>query len=298
MQMISFRLDYKLLIGEFYKFASPLFVFNSIAISVSLFDIWLLQKVSGSIQTGYYGLAYSIAAMSLLFTSAMTQIITREFSKSFASNDIDNIKSLFQRYIPMLYAMAAYFGVFMSFQSENLIQIFTDENFRDVCVVLAIIAFFPIHQTYGQLNGSLFFAMEETSIYSKVGVFVSLSGLILSYIFIVYYEFGAEGFALKMVLMQVIGVNIQLYFNLKAIKMKLLPFILHQMYTVVFFIIIAYISSMFPTLTSSPIANVIISGIFYTLFVIAGVFVIPQIFSIDRSEILWTLKSIRNKLIR
>jgi len=63
------------LIKEFFNFASPLVIFNMVAISFSMFDIWLLQKLGGSEQTGFYGLAYSISAMCFLFTSAMTPIV-------------------------------------------------------------------------------------------------------------------------------------------------------------------------------------------------------------------------------
>jgi len=162
MQMLTLKIKYTNIIKEFYFYCSPLFVFNVVAIFIGLFDIWLLQTISGSVETGFYGLAYSIAAMCFLFTSAMTPIITREFSKSFEENDLENVKSLFQRYIPMLYSIAAYFSVFIAFQAENLLSIFTDEKFKDALFVLVIMAFYPIHQTYGQLSGSLFFANGAT----------------------------------------------------------------------------------------------------------------------------------------
>ena len=122
--MVTFKLAYKQLTSEFIKFSSPLLVFNTVAILISLFDIWLLQKVSGSMETGFYGLAYSIAAMCFLFTGSMTPLITREFSKAYEKKEIEKIKKLFKRYVPMLYAIAAYFGVFITFESENLIGIF------------------------------------------------------------------------------------------------------------------------------------------------------------------------------
>ncbi|MCK5294929.1 MAG: oligosaccharide flippase family protein, partial [Arcobacteraceae bacterium] len=113
-KIISATLNIRYLIREFYLFSSPLFVFNIVAILFGLFDIWLLQSLGGSEQVGFYGLAYAIAAMCFLFTSAMTPIITREFAKSFENNNIEEIKKLFSKYIPMLYSIAAYFGVFIS----------------------------------------------------------------------------------------------------------------------------------------------------------------------------------------
>jgi hypothetical protein len=71
-----------------------------------------------------------VAAMCFLFTSAMTPIITREFSKSYEEKDFENMRKLFYRYIPMLYSIAAFFSVFISLQSENVLLIFTDEKFQ------------------------------------------------------------------------------------------------------------------------------------------------------------------------
>jgi len=292
-QILDFKIAYKSISKEFLVFSSPLFVFNVVAIAISLFDIWLLQSISGSVQTGFYGLAYSIAAMCFLFTSAMTPIITREFAKSYAQNDIENIKKMFKRYIPMLYAISAYFGVFIAFQSENLLSIFTDENFKDAAFVLVIMAFYPIHQTYGQLSGSLFFATNSTKLYRNIGLVSSLIGLFFSYIFIYYLELGAVGFAWKMILAQIIGVNIQLYFNAKLLNIKIFPFVLHQFYTVVIFALIAYVCTTFIYNFDSVLFKLLFDGFIYTLLIlIVGIF-FPSVFSVKREELLNLLQKIK-----
>lgn len=283
-QILNFKIKYTNMIKEFYSYCSPLFVFNVIAILIGLFDIWLLQTVSGSTQTGFYGLAYSIAAMCFLFTSAMTPIITREFSKSFEENDLERVRSLFQRYIPMLYAIAAYFSIFIAFQAENLLAIFTDEKFKDALFVLVIMAFYPIHQTYGQLSGSLFFANGTTKLYRDIGLVSSLIGLVFSYLFIYHLELGALGFGVKMILAQVIGVNIQLYFNVKLLNLKMSSFVYHQIYTVVAFSTIAYLSSLFIDF-DNVLYDFLICGAVYTL--LSGIFIyfFPQIIAITKSEL-------------
>jgi len=298
-KLLIIKLNYRELILEFYQYVSPLFIFNFIAIAVSLFDIWLLQHMSGSIQTGYYGLAYTVAAMCLLFTSAMTPLITREFSKYSALNDKKAIKRLFKKYVPMLYSLASFFGVFIAFQSENLLLIFTDDNFKDAYIVLMIMAFFPIHQTYGQLNGSLFFAMERTRRYSKIGIMISVSGLILSFLFLFYYEFAAEGLAWKMIIMQIIGVNIQLYFNVKSLKLKLLPFIYHQIYSIAFFVSIGYLANnIIPDITSYSLGDFLFRGFIYTLLSVVGIFFFPSIFSSTQKELFAIIYSIKKRLKR
>ena len=279
------KIKYQALVFEFFNYASPLFVFNSVAILVAIFDIWLLQYVSGSEQTGFYGIAYSIIAMCFLFTGAMTQIITREYSKSFAENDHENIKKLFIKYTPMLYALAAYFGIFLSFQSETLIDLFMDNEFKDVYFVLTIMAFYPLHQTYGQLNSSLFFSIENTRQYRDISFVSTFFSLILSFIFVYELEMGAVGFAWKMVLAQLIGVNIQLFVITHFLKIKLKYLIIHQVIVLLFFTVIAYFVSSLPWLNDKGLVGFLVAGFLYTLIGLGGVFLFPSIFGFTRAEL-------------
>tara|TARA_R110000796_G_scaffold197152_2_gene313562 strand:- start:6294 stop:7775 length:1482 start_codon:yes stop_codon:yes gene_type:complete len=283
--VLSVKVDYKRICFEFYKFCSPLFLFNCIAISIGIFDVWLLQNTSGSIETGFYGLAYSIAAMCFLFTAAMTPVISREFSKSFAENDLVEISKLFKRYVPMLYVIATYFSVFIAFEADNLLSIFADERFENAYFALVIFAFYPLHQTYGQINASLFFASDETVKYRNIGLFCSLVGLIFSYFFIYKYEYGAAGFAMKMVLIQLLSVNIQLYFNVKFLKLKLSDFMCHQIYSVVIFSIIAYITKV--SMFQNVIYDFILSGIIYTLVFLVFLFLYPHVFGFKKEDIIY-----------
>jgi len=278
---------------EIYKFSSSIFVFNIIGIAIGLFDLWLLQHISGSIETGFYGLAYSIAAMCFLFTSAMTPIITREFSKAYENSEIDKIKQLFKKYIPMLYAVSAYFGVFVAFESEILLQLFTDDKFKGAATALVIMAFYPIHQTYGQLSSSLFFATGKTRQYRNIGIVSSLIGLVFSFIFIYWLELGAAGFAYKMIFIQIIGVNIQLFFNVRFLKIRLLPFIQHQFFLLILFIGLAFVSTQYLQFIESPLYQFLLAGIIYSIAILIIIVNAPHLFRTNKKELI----SVKNKVI-
>jgi len=280
------------LIKEFFNFASPLVIFNMVAISFSMFDIWLLQKLGGSEQTGFYGLAYSISAMCFLFTSAMTPIITREFAKSFAEKNIKEMRVLFFKYIPIFYAIATYFSVFIAFQSENLLVIFTNHEFHDAYLVLMIMAYYPIHQTYGQLSGSIFYVTEQTKLIRNIGIISSILGFILTILFLYIFDLRAIGLAFKMVIIQIISVNIQLYFNSKFLDFKISYFIKHQIFSLLFFMLIAYITDFIVFPFSNKLIEFLVSGLIYTVFVLIGVIIAPTIFGLSKEEIL----SIKNYL--
>ncbi len=294
-QFSIFNSQFSILVKEFIKYCHPLLIYSIINILVGIFDIWLLQKVSGSKEMGFYGLSYSLSAMCFLFTSAMTPIITREFAKSYEDKNIENMKKLFLKYIPMLYSISAYFAIFISIQSQNILTIFTDNEFKDAYLVLMIMAFYPIHQTYGQLSGSIFYATGETKLLRNISLFTQPLGLILSFLFIYLFNLGAIGLASKMIIIQFIGVNIQLYFNSKFLGFNIKYFLWHQIYAILFFIIIAFISSNFISI-NSPIINFLVSGLIYTILVIIFTSIFPQIFAVTQDEINKSYIKIYNKL--
>jgi len=283
--ILSMKFSIRTLMSEFYKFCSPLFIFNCIAVGVGLFDIWLLQKISGSIEMGFYGLAFSIAAMCFLFTSAMTPVITREFSKSYQEKEFSEMKRLFNRYVPMLYAIATYFSVFIAFQADNLLSIFTDERFEGAYLALVIIAYYPLHQTYGQINAALFFATEDTRKYRNIGLVTTVIGLIFSYIFIYTLKWGAEGLAWKMVVAQIIGVNIQLFFNAKKLDIIYFKFLYHQFYTIIFFCVVAFVANLLVGAYTAADIQFFITGAVYSCLALLGVFMFPPIFGVSREEL-------------
>lgn len=296
--LCTLNVDFKGVSVDFYRYASPIFVFNLVGISVGVFDLWLVQHVSGSVEMGFYGLAYSMAAMCSLFTTAMTPIITREFSKLYAEKELNKIKELFKRYVPMLYSVSAFFGVFLAFESENIIYIFTDARFEGALYALVVMSFYPLHQTYGQLTSSLFFASGKTELYKNIGVVTSLIGLIFSGIFIFYFELGALGFALKMVLLQILSVNVQLFFNVRFLKLNILTFFKHQFIAVLFFATIAFIVKSVLIFEISPLYDFLLTGLLYSLVSFVGFLIIPSVFGVSRTEILVGTKKLKLYMFR
>ncbi len=285
------HLQFKVLTKEFIEYCHPLVISGVIGIVAGIFDIWLLQTMAGNEQTGFYGLAYSLAAMCFLFTSAMTPIITREFAKSYEQKDLEQMRRLFYRYIPMLYGIAAFFAVFISMQSENVLSIFTDEKFKDAFLVLVVMALYPMHQTYGQLSGSIFYATGQTRLLRNMALFTMPLGMAISFGAIYILDLGAVGLAYKMIVGQFIGVNIQLYFNSKFLNLEMKYFVGHQLYAVLFFAMLAFIASNLLSFESA-LLELLISGFIYTVLVTIFVYIFPQIFATTREEIKTNLRRV------
>lgn len=293
--LLTLELKFKELSLEFLQFCTPIFVYSSVAIGFDLFDTWSLQRLGGSSQVGYYGLSMAIVGMTFMFTSAITPLIAREFSKSYANRDFEMIRRLFSRYVPMLYSITAYFAVFISFQSATLIRLFADQRFEYAIPVLTILSFYSIHQVYGQISGGLFYAADQVKTLRNTNVFASLLGFLLTIVFLYMMPIQpAIGFAIKMLVLQIIHVNVQLYFNTRFLNLSLSKFIFHQIYSIAVFTVIAGSVSYF---SYSPylMLNFIVTGGIYTGLSALAAFCFPVIFSTSRSEIRTMLTNLRRK---
>ena len=155
---------------EFYLFSHPLFLVSIFALVAGIFDRWILQVAGGSLQQGFYTLSYQIGAMCFLFTGAMTPLLLREFAIAHTNNDIRQMAVLLRRYFPALFSISAFFSCFIALQADKVIYIFGGSQYGGAMVAVTIMAFYPIHQTYGQLTASLFYATGQTVLYRNIGI--------------------------------------------------------------------------------------------------------------------------------
>lgn len=278
---------------EFYQYSHPLFVYALVGLIVGILDRWLLQVFSGSVQQGFYGLSYQIGAVCFLFTGAMTPLITREFSIAFAKQDLNQMAHLFRRYIPLLYGIAAYFSCFIAMQAENVAYLFGGAKFHDADLVIAIMSFYPIHQTYGQLSGSVFYATAQTGLYRNIGITFMIIGLPITYFLIAPVDMlglnaGSAGLAIKTVLITFVAVNVQLYFNSKFLKLSFWKYLAHQLVCISCLLLLAFISLMIVDslqISSIIVINFLLNGIIYTISVAGLTYVFPALFGLKRKDI-------------
>lgn len=290
---------------EFYVYSSPLIVYSVVAFLANIFDRWLLQKFAGSVEQGFFGLSYQMGAICFFFTGSMTPLIMREFSIAFSNKNIPLMKNLFRRYIPMLYSLVAFFACFMAVQANKLIHIFAGSHFTDAVLAVSIMSFYPIHQTYGQLSGSVFYATEQTSLYRNIGIVMMLLGIPVTYFLIAPkmawgINAGATGLAIKMVALQFLTVNVQLYFNSRLLKFSFFWYLRHQILSIGCLFILAYGASLSADhilgLHSDMIIRLFLAGIFYSLLVIGLAYYFPTVFGMKRKDIQSFIEICANKL--
>jgi O-antigen/teichoic acid export membrane protein len=287
---------------EFYSYCSPLFVLALGGLVLGIFDRWILQRYAGSVQQGFFAFSYQLGAACFIFTVSMTPLITRDFSISFAKKDMEGMARAFRRYIPLFYAISAFLCCFLSVQAGNIISIFGGKSYAQALLAIQIMAFYPIHQTYGQLSGAVFYATGQTRLYRNIGLLFGIIGIPLT-IFLLNPTFGinagAAGLAVKMVVLQFIAVNIQLYFNARLLKLPFLKYIAHQVLSIgVLFSLSLLCAILINIATLNTLIRFLSEGILYALLVGIVVYFWPALFGMKSEDIFNLKKSARNYILK
>jgi len=281
-------------ISEFWCYCNPLLVYSLVGLVTCVFDRWILQVYGGSAQQGFYSLSYQIGAVCFLFTGAMAPLFMRELSIAHANNDLEKMRRMFRRYVPILYTITAYFSCFVAVMADKAVYIFGGSRFSGAIIAVAIMAFYPIHQTYGQLSSSVFYATSQTKTYRNIGIVFLLLGVPVTYFLIAPHDkmglnAGATGLAVKMVLLNIISVNVQLYFNAKQLQLNYWRYLWHQIITVGILFGLAIGSSFVANhllKCSGKIMIFFVSGIIYSVLVIVMIYILPAIIGLRRKDIL------------
>jgi O-antigen/teichoic acid export membrane protein len=147
-------------IGYWYGYASPLVIYGLWITLLTFVDSYLIQRLYGSNEQAYFALASRWSAIVLIFTSSLLMIYWREIAKSLASGDRSHAASIYLRFDRMMFFLALTLAFWLSLRGDSLIALVVGNDYRDALPVLAIMAFYPVQQTLGQLNGVAFLASE------------------------------------------------------------------------------------------------------------------------------------------
>lgn len=277
---------------EFYTYSSPLFTYSLVGLLVGIFDRWILQKLYGSTEQGFYGFSYSVGTICFLFTSAMTPLFMREFAVAFGKGNRERMRHLFSKHLPRVYFLTAYLAAFASLQSGKIIILLGGSRFEGAQMAVAIMALYPVHQTYGQLTGSIYYATAQTTVYRNIGVFFMLLGLPLVFLLLAPQEMhgiglGATGLALKMVALQFVWTNALLWHNCKYLGLRFGRVLVHQIHSLLILGSAAFAAILcIDSFITNALASFLVSGFVYTLLTAMLVFCWPGLVSLTRSELL------------
>jgi O-antigen/teichoic acid export membrane protein len=281
-------------------------VYGVVSLVTSLFDREILQRFGGDIQQGFFGLAYQVGQICFLFSGTMTPLLTRELAVAHGQEDRERLASLFRRFVPALYAVAAVLSCFACVESRNLAELLGGSKFEGAAPAVAIMALYPIHQTYGQLAGSVFLATDRTKLFSRVTMAGAALSLVPSYLLIAPPSafglgLGSVGLALKTVGAQFLTINVLLWFNARFLGQSYLRYLAHQLAAIAVFLGCAYgamtvVSTGLPAVGSTGLLlHLIATAVLYGVAVLLLIAVCPTLLGLSRGELKAALRSLAGK---
>jgi len=289
---INFK-DIKVYLREFYQYSKPL-IWRTFVVSILvIFDRWFLQREAGGAQQGFYTLSFKVEVLCFVLAGAMTQLIMREFSIAHQNNDLGRMGHLFRRNIPLMYGLTTIICCFVAVNADKVALIMGGHEFKGLAASLPvmIMAFYPMHQTYGQLSNVVFFATDQTKIYATITMASMIIGLPFTYFLIASplhhgLGAGAVGLAVKMVSLSIVTNNVLLWFNTRYLKLSFPWFVWHQLICfAVFFgiaFLVTYTSDHWFMAQAHIICKIMVSSTVYLTFIGLVIYIYPVLFGIDR----------------
>ena len=290
-------IEVKQYLVEFWKYSSPVFVFGLISSISLMIERWLLDLFGGKVEQGFYGLAVQISTICFLVANAMIPLLSREIARDFADKNFTRISFELTTQIPRLYFISGLFGAFMVFEADLITQIVGGDQYKNAELATALMCLYPIHQTIGQINGSYFYSTGQTRLHQKIGIFNLSWGLVFTALFLGPKEWGgfslgSVGLSFKTVFVQMVAVNIQLYYIGRQLMFSVKALILKQVLVLGFLLIFSFCSKNI----SCELSSVKIIQVLLNVFIFFGlstilVLIWPGCVSLSRSVV--SLEGIR-----
>ena len=295
--------DLSLTFKKFYKFCLPLIPYTILGGFVQFADRWILQHYGGSQEQAYYAIGWQVSAIALLAVTSFIRIFWKEIAEAHSQNNIDKMEALFGNSMKLAYLITAVVSCGVFFLVDDIVGLLLGDKYISGALVLSILIFYPIHQSQGQLLGSFLYATEQTALLSISGSITLVVGVILAYLlmapsnaFIYGFDLGAEGLALKMLLIQFLNVSIVNYLAVRKLNW---PFqFAYQLSSIIIFLGAGAISYYLLGLIMSSFALPYFIGLlFYVLAYILIIFLLirylPEMLGFSSSDVNWVLSKVK-----
>jgi len=197
------------------RYCTPLILYSIVGFAYAFWDRWLLQRFGGSVEQAYYGIGAQVASLALITTLAMLRIFWKESSEAHHSGDIERMRRLYHRVSRIMFFIAAAVAGFLVPWSKALVLLLLGPEYASGAVTLAVMFLYPIHQSLGQIVGTLFLATEKVALQVKIGIAFMFAGVVVTYFVLAPADaalpglaLSSKGLAVKMVVLQLLQVNI------------------------------------------------------------------------------------------
>lgn len=297
-------------IREFWKYCKPLTALSVVTFIYFFADRWLLQHFGGGRQQGFYQISSQFAAVSLLATTSILSIFWKEIAEAQARGDAARVARLYRRVLRGLVMVSAVLSGLLIPWTHELVGIFLGRAYAMAAPVLALMFLYPIAQSMGQINGTMFLASGETRAYSIFTIVTMLISVPISYFIqaprsgelLPGLGLGAIGMGIKMVVLAFISVNVEGWiiarinrwsfdwmFQIVGIATTVLVGYLCHSLTILLWPVAAGV------VTLALLPEFLFCAVLYVLIMAGFLWVFPSVGGMDKIELLALSQRLRNQ---
>jgi len=207
---------------EYWAYCKPLIPYIWLGALAEFTDAWLLRNYGGSVEQSYYSIAVQFSLVSLMATTAILKILWKEVAEANENGDEKTISQVYDKATHMLYAFGAIISGFLIPWASEILTLSFGQVYIDGVVTMSIMLLYPIHQSLGQIVAVMYMALEKTKIYVVINSVILFISIISAYFILAPsnanvpgFGFSSDGLAMKMVLLQIFGVNLSMWWLAK-----------------------------------------------------------------------------------
>ncbi|HEV8661315.1 MAG TPA: oligosaccharide flippase family protein [Thermoanaerobaculia bacterium] len=254
---------------EFAVYCRPMVIYGFVGFVYQFADRWLLQKFGGAKQQGFFSIGQQFATISLLATTSILNVLWKEVAEEKA--EPGRSLALYNSIRRALYFLAAWLSCGVIPYTRELLALTVGADYSGATLATALMLFYPIHQSLGQIQGTYLLAIGNTRAHAAIGMFSMLTSIPVAYFvtapptaFIPGLGLGATGVVIKMVSLQLLSVGLQT-FVLHRIGAGPLDFV-YQFGLVAALLGLAWACKFVAVyLTHATIASIIAGGLLYAI---------------------------------
>lgn len=283
-------------IKRWWIYASPLILLEYYKPIVAYLGIYLLQRWYGSAEQGYFALAAKWSALVLVFTTSALSIFWREIANAMANNEQERAARTYYKFTNFLFFLALVLCTWLSFNSSLLVEILVGDEYQAAIPVLALMAFYPLQQTYGQINTAALKGAEKTKIIRNLGIWLSIPDVLLSYFLLASpnapipgLNLGAMGIAIRMVVYGLISVQMYEWMSHRTFELNYIKTLIQKIIVMLIiftcgWLALLNIPDMLASFKLHSLTMLILSTAVYFTLISIIVLLRPQLLGISRNE--------------
>jgi O-antigen/teichoic acid export membrane protein len=289
--------DPRLIVRQFAAYCAPLVVYCGVSFLYTFADRWLLQRYSGSEQQGFFSVGQQVGSISLIATVAILRVMWKEVAEARERQDHARVRQLYITVTRALYFCSASIGCLLIPYSHEIVIRTVGYAYERAWPSLALMFVFPVHQSLGQIQSTIFYASEETKSYARIGMLTMVISIPITYFVLAPRSatlpgmgFGAAGLAIKTVAVTIMAVNLQGYV---IARINGWPFdVAYQAVVLGTLLSLGWICKWlsitalkFAGSSGGPVKAIILSGIIYAGLLVALLYAKPMVAGLAREDV-------------